>query len=171
MPATTFCTLRASAFPNICCWSNAACRLLILAMSHSFADRGTAQCLVACQQLVKLPFLRRTSQSAGIPISRVARRTKKDCELWVAYVTTSLKRWGIGCATLEPANSSVIVLCNCQFCASGPFSSIKPGSIGVRAAVPLPLPLHAGEFHGCAQHERASALPERPPFVGFQRFV
>jgi hypothetical protein len=51
---------------------------------------------------------------------------------------------------------------------SGPFSSTKCGrAIGVRAAVPLPLPLHAREFHGRAQHGRASALPERTAFVGF----
>ena len=49
---------------------------------------------------------------------------------------------------------------------------IKCGrSIGARAAVPLPSPLHAREFHGCAQHGCASALPERPVFVGFQCFV
>jgi hypothetical protein len=55
---------------------------------------------------------------------------------------------------------------------SGPFSSAKCRmAIGVSAAVPLPLPLHAREFHGCDQHGRASALPERRAFVGFQGFV
>jgi len=43
----------------------------------------------------------------------------------------------------------------------GPFSSTKCGKIiGVRAAVPLALPLHARECRGCAQHGHASALPE-----------
>ena len=55
---------------------------------------------------------------------------------------------------------------------SGPFSSTKCGkAIAARAPVPLSSPLHAHEFRDCARHGRASALPERPAFVGFQCFV
>jgi hypothetical protein len=43
--------------------------------------------------------------------------------------------------------------------------------IGVRAVVPLPLPLHGREFHGRARRERVSAWPEPPACVDFQCFV
>jgi hypothetical protein len=48
---------------------------------------------------------------------------------------------------------------------------LRRGVIGVRAVVPLPLPLHGREFHGCARHECVSALPEPPACAGFQCFV
>jgi hypothetical protein len=59
--------------------------------------------------------------------------------------------------------------------AGSPLDRSLPLNVGKaiegRAAVPLPSPLHAREFHGCARHGRASASPEQPAFVGFQCFV
>jgi hypothetical protein len=68
-------------------------------------DHGEAVlCIVTdcCTLLCSVIFfeLRASASRRGFRFSRGARRRKRNFELWIAYVTTTPKRWGIRCAAL-----------------------------------------------------------------------